>query len=237
MASIENLGRYLQGMTSGRPRAGEAAAGSGGLPFITVSRQAGAGGRSVARAILAELEKRGDESTFRAWSSFDEELCKMIVSDPDLRVSFRELVTEEYRTRAEDFISVMLGKSFQDDVQAKIAVTIRHLAQLGKAILIGRGAVAITRDLARGVHIRLVAPRDLRIQKMMKSFEISEGKAVQWVDEQDRSRARMMRHRYKLDIDDPLLYDAVWNTDSVAPRVIASCVVEMVERTGGEGSA
>ena len=67
-------------------------------------------------------------------------------------------MTEEYRTRAEDFVSVLLGKSFQDEVQKKISVAIRELALVGKAILIGRGGACITGDLHPGVHVRLVAP-------------------------------------------------------------------------------
>lgn len=228
MGRIEALSGHLRAATRERREAAEKAAPLGNLPFITVSRQAGARGRSLARAILAEFEKHAGEPRLQGWHSFDEELCQMIVSDPEINVSFRELVTEDFRTRAEDFVSVMLGRSFQDDVQKRISVTLRQIALAGKAILIGRGGVAITRDMAPGIHIRVVAAREGRVRHMMESFDISEKEAARWVDEQDRARARMMKRRFKRDIDDPLLYDATWNTDYVPLAVIARWALEMV---------
>lgn len=228
MRRIEVLGARLKATARERRREAGRAAELGELPFITVSRQAGARGGTLARTILAEFEKHAEVPRLQGWHSFDEELCRMIVSDPELNVSFHELVTEEFRTRAEDFVSVLLGKSFQDDVQRKIAVTLRQLALGGKAILIGRGGGAITRDLAPGIHIRLVAERESRVRHMMESFDISEKEAARRVDEQDDSRARLMKKRFNLDIEDPLLYDAVWNTDRVPLDRIARWAVEMV---------
>ncbi|MGI9592920.1 MAG: AAA family ATPase [Myxococcota bacterium] len=204
-----------------KPRRGE-------LPFITISRETGAGGQSLARAILAEFERHPGEPSLQGWSSFDQELCETIVSDPELNVSLTELVTEDYRTKAEDFVSVLLGKSFQEEVQKKISVTLRELALVGKAILVGRGGSCITHDLAPGVHIRLVAPRDVRVQRMVELFSISEEEAARRVDQQDRSRAKMLKSRFKRDIDDPLHYDAIWNTDRVSLEVLARCVLEMI---------
>jgi cytidylate kinase len=227
---IEALRGQLKATAFQRGRVARTEEPLGQLPFITLSRQAGARGGSLARAILAEFEKHPDEPLLQGWSSFDEELCRIIVSDPELNVSFHELVSEDFRTRAEDFVSVLLGKSFQDDVQKKIAVTLRQLALGGKAILIGRGGVAITRDLARGIHIRLVAKREGRIRHMMESFDISEKEAARRVDDQDRSRAMLMKKRFNRNINDPLLYDAVWNTDRVPLEVIAHWLVEMIRR-------
>jgi hypothetical protein len=217
MRRIEALSGHLKAAARERRQASDEAGPLGELPFITLSRQAGARGGSLARAILAEFEKHAGEPRLQGWHSFDEELCRMIVSDPEINVSFRELITEDFRTRAEDFVSVMLGKSFQDDVQKRISVTLRQLALAGKAILIGRGGVAITRDLGEG-----------RVRHMMESFDIPEKEAARWVDDQDRARARLMRSRFKRDIDDPLLYDATWNTDTVPLEVIARWAVELV---------
>ena len=219
---------YLEANLRERRRAAREAERRGELPFITISRQSGAGGRSLARAILAEFERHPEEPALQGWSSFDHELVETIVSDPELNVSLSELVTEEYRSRAEDFVSVLLGKSFQEDVQQKISVAIRELALVGRAILVGRGAACITSDLPTGVHIRLVAPRDVRVARLMELFAIAEPEAARRLDQQDRSRARMVRGRFKQDIDDPLLYDAIWNTDTVSMEVLARCVLEMV---------
>ena len=41
----------------------------------------------------------------------------------------------------------------------------------------------------------------------------------------------MMKKRFKRDIEDPLLYDATWNTDYVPLEVIARWAVEMTLRS------
>ena len=224
----EVMRRYLVASFRERRQAVREVDRRGEFPFITISRQAGAGGGALAKAILAEFARHPLDPMLQGWSSYDRELCTLIVSDPELNVSLRELVTEEYRTRAEDIVSVMLGKSFQDDVQKNIAIVIRELALVGRAILVGRGGACITRDLALGVHIRLIAPRDLRVKQMAEQFSISETEASRRVDEQDRSRTRMVKRRFGKDIDDPELYDAVWNTGSVSLEMVARCVSEMV---------
>ena len=129
MGPVDALRGHLRAAVRERQQAAEKKPPVGELPFITISRQAGAGGRSLARALLAEFEKHPDEPRLQGWHSFDEELCQLIVSDPELNVSFSELVTESFRTRSEDLVSVMLGKSFQDDVQRRISVTLRNLAR------------------------------------------------------------------------------------------------------------
>jgi len=178
MARPEAVTSQLRAALRERRRTGQDREPSQALPFITISRQAGAGGRSLARAILAAFEEWEGEPRFQGWSSYDEELCKTIVADPEIHVSLRELVAEDYRNPGEDFVAVLLGGSFQDEIQKKIAATIRHLALMGKVILMGRGGVSITRDLASGVHIRLVAPRDTRVQRTMGALRISEKKAA-----------------------------------------------------------
>ncbi|MGI9592133.1 MAG: AAA family ATPase [Myxococcota bacterium] len=228
MGPVEALRGHLRAALRERQQAAKKQLPLGELPFITISRQAGAGGRSLASAILAEFEKHPEEPRLQGWHSFDDELCQLIVSDPELNVSFNELITESFRTRSEDLVSVMLGKSFQDDVQQRISVTLRNLALAGKAILIGRNGVAITRDLAPGIHIRLIAARESRVRHMMGGFEISEEKAGRWVDDQDRARAKMMKSRFRQDIEDPLRYDATWNTDYVPLEAIARWAVDMV---------
>ena len=94
MGRIEALTARLGAALHERQQAAERSAPLGELPFITISRQAGARGRTLARAILAEFEKHAKEPRLQGWNSFDEELCQLIVSDPKLNVSLSELITE-----------------------------------------------------------------------------------------------------------------------------------------------
>jgi len=44
----------------------------------------------------------------------------------------------------------------------------------------------------------------------------------------DRDRARLVRDYFNADIDDPLQYDAVWNTSTAPIDFIAAALVEMI---------
>lgn len=222
------LRRFLEASFLERRREVSKAGRRGKRPFITISRQAGAGGQSLAQVIVDEFAKQSSEPALHGWNSYDRLICETIVSDPELNVSLRGLLSEQYLSRAEDYVSVLLGKSFQDDVQKKVAVAIRELALVGHTILVGRGGSCITRDITPGIHIRLVAPREVRVMRMMDALSKSKEETARWVDEHDRGRARLVRSRFGKDIDDPLLYDAVWNTDAISLELITRCLAEMV---------
>ena len=94
--------------------------------------------------------------------------------------------------------------------------TIRKMAALGKVIIVGRGAVCLTRALPYGIHVRLVAPDRCRIRRMMEHLHLPEREAGEVVARMDNSRARLLKTYFSTDIRDPQLYDVTWNTDSVS---------------------
>ena len=162
MDPIENINRYLKisaRTTPDEPPRGE-------LPFITISRECGAGGHTLAQAIIEAFEARKGDHLFEGWKVFDRELCELVASDKDLNVGLRSLLDESTLNAVEDMVSMMFGKSPQRDVQTKVAETIRELAVVGKAIIVGRGGECVTRDLPCGVHFRLVAPLSIRVQRI-----------------------------------------------------------------------
>lgn len=200
-----------------------------GHPFITISRQAGAGGHSLAVAILKEIEKKAADPIFQGWQIFDNELCQLVMKDDRLKVPLEFLMTERFRTASEDlWAEIFKIQSPQLAVVRKVFECVRTLAKVGKVILVGRAGSCLTRDLKTGVHIRLVAPLRLRIRRVMELWGVGEGEARKLVEDWDQSRAKLIRAYFSRDIEDPLLFDAVWNTGEVSMETIARCVIEMV---------
>ena len=87
----------------------------------------------------------------------------------------------------------------------------------------------MTRGLGPSVSVRLVAPEEARVKHMMELNNLSEKKAIETIDRHDSGRARMLKRHFRVDINDPLLYDAVWNTGEVSMDEIASATVAMLE--------
>ncbi len=59
-------------------------------------------------------------------------------------------------------------------------------------MIIGRGGVAITRDMTNALHIRLVAPLYWRVENVMKKKGMIIQKAEEYVIETDEKRNKMI---------------------------------------------
>ncbi|MBI5200263.1 MAG: cytidylate kinase-like family protein [Elusimicrobia bacterium] len=230
MADIGRLANYLQAQLVDKERARARRP----RPFITISRQAGAGGRSLADAVLAEMARDGRE-LFQGWHAFDDELCEIVASDPKLSVLAEALIDEQYRSPFEEFLAQsVVGVSPQATVFKKIFKTIRGLAEGGKAIIVGRAGRWVTRRLEGGVHIRLVAPKEIRLAAVRKRCGLEETDVAAKMRDLDRSRDRLVRRYFSADVADPVHYDAVLNLGAMplpmAAKVVLQMVADRVER-------
>lgn len=225
MSLEESVLHYLRGMSGEPPRRGPS---GGRWPFVTISRQAGAGGRELAQELKRRMEERRDP-LFSDWHVFDSALCQKVAEDPRLRVSLQSLLSEEFRGAVADYLAQLIaGESPQIRVHKRIFETVRGLAAVGKAVIVGRAGCCLTRDWPLGVHVRLTAPKPARVHRMARRLSIPLEDAERWVDEQDRSRARLVRAYFHRDIEDPLLYDAVFNTETLPPPAIAEAILSLV---------
>lgn len=200
-----------------------------GYPFVTISRQAGAGGHLLSYVILTEFLKHKESDVFEGWHVFDKDLCEVVARDPVLQGSMEVLVAEKYQSEFRDFMeSLFTGQSRQYTLYKTTFKVVRMLALIGKVIIVGRGGSLVTADLTQGIHLRLVAPKANRVIWMMKKLKVSKEEAITAVDKQDADRRKLIRMFFHRDIADPLLYDAVWNTGRVGLEVITRATIDMI---------
>ncbi len=201
-----------------------------GFPFVTISRQAGAGGHTLAREIIREIQHTMPEDVSTGWEVFDHKLCVMLAQDPELNVSFNGLLAEQYRTEVTQFVyELIAGETRQYNTYKKLFEIIRGLATVGKVVIVGRGGNFLTKRMPLGVRIRLVASPETRTQNMMQLLDINKEKAMAQMKEQDRDRSHMIRDFFGKDIEDPLGYDCVINADAVSMQDAAALVAHMVK--------
>jgi hypothetical protein len=234
MVSTNHLERFLAAAAKMFPES--KLSGTSGTPFVTISRQAGAGGHALARALLDRTLEARPKALFEGWSLFDERLAEMVAENPALKVSLRGLAEEEFASDIQDMVSSWIGGlSPQSVVVAHLFKVIRGLAQQGKVIIVGRAGACLTRTLPLGVHLRLMAPLDVRVRRVRAVLGSSEKEARRVVADRDRARAALVKTYFHRDIDDPLLYDLVWNTDTVPVEVVASTTLRAVESLARRG--
>ncbi len=228
MSPANPIERFLHGHLYDK----SAADGSSGQlrPFVTISRQAGAGGHTLAKTLITRFHQSSNRDLLGDWDVFDQKLVAMVADDPDLRVSVEALLGEEYRKATDDFFRQLLtATTHQDIVMNRMFRLVRTIAEVGKAVIVGRAGSEVTRGLGPSVSVRLVAPEEKRVAHMMELYGTSEKKAINSIDKHDSGRARMLKRHFRVNIDDPLLYDAVWNTSQVAFEDIADSIATMLE--------
>ncbi len=235
MSEIQKLKSFIDSLQYHERSGPSNGSKTGRFPFVTISRQTGAGGQVLSAELLKQINELSREALFTGWQLCNQELCHSLSQDPGLKVAIESLLRKEYCSHTEDMLGQLIfGNPSQDVVVKKMFQVMRTFALHGKVIFVGRGSVFLTRDLPWGIHVRLVASLDSRIKRVMSSTGVTEKKARETIAEKDEAKAELVKTFFNKDIRDPLLYDIVWNTDRVPLHEIARILIERIRMKGVE---
>ncbi len=196
------------------------------LPYraVTLSRQKGSGGHVVAEK-LAEFLQANAPSRARPWTIFDRNLVEKVLEDHHLPKRLAQFMPEDHISEISDAMDELFGLHPSSwTLVEKTAETILRLADLGNVILIGRGSSLVTSSLPHVLHVRLVASLERRAECLQESENISNKAAIELIRREDRGRARYLSKHYDADINDPLLYHLIINTERVGYEQSASII-------------
>ena len=175
-------------------------------PWLTVSRQVGAGGTALAERIAHTL----------GWQVFHREVVDAIAKNEGMRERILSQLDERAVGALGDWLAHMLvpesltrGAYLREMMQVLWTV-----ARKGRSVLLGRGANWLL-DPAYGLRVRLVAPADTRVRAVAETRDLSLERAERAVREDDAQKARFVRQVYDRDIEDPLGYDLILNTGGI----------------------
>lgn len=201
-----------------------------GLPFVTISRESCSGGHLLSHVLMTDFLKQDDhDALFKDWHIFDRQLCETIAQNSQMQNSVEQLLHEKYHSEFKDFVdSLFTGQSDKYTLHKTTSRIIHMLATIGKVIIVNSSACCITRDLKSGVHVRLVAPELKRTTWMMKRFNMNKAEALEAVDEQDHCQKKLIKQYFNKDVEDPLLYDTIWNTARVEMHEISHAIIDMI---------
>jgi cytidylate kinase len=199
-----------------------------GNPFVTISRQTGAYGITVAKDLCDYLQKN-ESHTQCVWTVFDKELIGKVVQEHDLPETVLPYLSEDTVSEIQDLIEETLGLHPSHNVLVlKTNKTILHLAQLGYAIIVGRASNIITAKMPGGVNIRLVSPLEKRIEHVQEYYKMTTKEAREFIFKEERIRKDYVKKYFGKDVEDPLLYDMVINVDSLIPRETIRVIGDLV---------
>jgi Cytidylate kinase-like family len=202
----------------------------GDVRVITISRQAGSGAHAVADALVDQL-RAGTSDTAVPWKVFDRDLVEKVIHEHDLPERMAEFMPEDRISAIADTLDELFGLHPSSwSLVRRTADTILHLAELGNVIIIGRAGSIITRHISGAFHVRLVGSKETRIAHVMDYHELNRDDAMEYVRHHDIGRKRYVKTYYSCDIDDPLLYHLVMNTDRLGYDETARLIADAVHR-------
>jgi len=201
-------------------------------PFVTISRQSGAYGTTVADKLCEYLLKH--ESRREApWAVYDKELIQKVIEEQRFPASFQRYFEVSSTSLIEDTLAELFGlHPPKETLVRRMSETILHLATLGRVILVGRGANIITRRLPNGTHVRLVGSFEKRVAHIQEYLNLPQKQAYEYVTKEDQDRQAYIKQHFQKDISDVSLYDLIINTDTVSLQESVMIIGDMVLRTG-----
>jgi cytidylate kinase len=187
------------------------------MKAITITREYGAGGGEVARKLAERL----------GWEVLDRELlheAAQIEHVPDAEL---DRLDEKAIAMADRF---RLHPPHQKYLHG-LTEAARHAVQRGNVVLVGRGARHLLGEMPDVFHLRLVAPREWRVERMAKLEGWSLDQAHARCVEVDRTRDLFTRYFFGDTAREPAQYDLVANTARV-PIEDVVCMVAATVRPG-----
>ena len=153
--------------------------------IITIGREYGAGGRSVAKRI----------SDLLGIPHYDKEIIQLAAEKTGLS---EEMIrgTEEHES-GKTLLNWFLpsgSASAYDQANLAQAQTIRKIAEQGPCVIVGRGADYILRDFPHLVNVFLYAEKKDRIRRGIELYHVDERHAQETMERFDRKRARFYEY-------------------------------------------
>jgi cytidylate kinase len=172
-------------------------------PIVTVSRQTGSRGSYFASRLATRLN----------YQRLHREVIDAIAKTSGYRRRVIEALDEKRRGEIESLVdSVLTGQSVDHaDYVRYLCNVILSMSRLGGVIVMGRGSNFMLGP-ERGFHIRIICPRDKRIENLMKYKMLEKKDAIREVDSSDVQRREFIHKLFDRKIDDPLNYDLIVNS-------------------------
>ncbi len=173
-------------------------------PFITIAREPGSGGKPIAQAVAKSL----------GFVFIDEQIIRDIAKSTKRRKEIIASIDEKCRTRIEDIIHAALNVDYMDDVKyiKELTRVLLYYAHKGKVVILGRGANFVT-PFAKGLHVNITAPYNVRVQRAMDYEGLSKDQAKKVVKDIEQERQDFVKKYLSKDIKKSNAYDLTINTE------------------------
>jgi len=236
------------------------------MPVITVSGTLASGAREIAQAVARDLQLdyvdqeilveaarqlgvsvSAMESRDERASTFGERIASVMrtlmersaaagTADPVSGGGLEMVLARTYGEAAELPSEAARGQLDDDLYLQTLASVIKGMAARGNVVILGRGSQAILQREPETLHVYIAASRQERIDGLVQREGMNRQGAERRIKQSDHNRQAFHRRYFKIDPEDPQLYDLVIHAGRVshglAVRLIALAASERTPRPG-----
>ena len=197
-------------------------------PVVTLSREVGCPAKKIASDLNEKLNTlKRKHSKDHPWRWIDKEI--MMESAKELQVDSSQIQhVFDYKKRGvlEDLLMAQSKDYYKSDMKIRttIAKVIRNFANAGNAIIVGRGGVAITRDIPRSLHVYLEAPLEWRALRVADKHNFTIDQARSYAQNIDKKRSTF-RNFFQGKGNDYTRFDIKLNCMTLEPNELIDIII------------
>jgi cytidylate kinase len=187
--------------------------------IVTVSRQTGSGGAYFGELLAQRL----------GYQRLHREIIDIICEESGYNRRVVEDLANHFRNNLDVLVEGILTGQEVDysDYFRVLCKVVLSMSHKGGVVLIGRGGNFILGP-ERGFHIRVVAPREKRINNLIDHKGMTRRDAERYVERTDHERKDSASHLFHANVDDPLHYDLVLNSGMMDMHDMVECAVSAI---------
>ena len=198
-------------------------------PSIAMTSQAGSNEVLIASSLRERLQKSmsGGEGA-PPWTFFGPDLIRKVLREGRLPESLGKYFPEDAKNPLQDLVEELVGlHPSTDDIRMRSHQMVVDLFRLGHAIVLGRGSAVLSQKMRQVLRVRLVGTLDKREERMMDSQRLSREEGRDLALEEDASHRPYAKECFGLsNLDEPVQYDLVLNTDSLTDDYIVDTIAK-----------
>jgi len=204
-------------------------------PVITIARDTGCAASVISKKLYDKIQSTyyKDKLNPGPWQILDKEVIKIAahtleVNPYELSYAFKGIE----KTAIHEVLDSLSSKYYHSDRKIKrtIVSVIREIAERGHVIFIGRGTVAVTRDMEYSLHVRLIAPLDWRIIQFAARYNMTHDKASAFIKESDLRRTKLIECFGGKNENNQ--YDVIYNTATLSQDEISDQIFALAKYKG-----
>lgn len=166
------------------------------MTIVAISRELGSGGNAIAAAVAKALNFEYVEREILLQAAQAHGVPEEKIADVDeRRLSLWERFDEEKRRYL-----IFIEAAYYS------------FAEKGKVVTAGRGGPFFLRDVSHALKVRIMAPFDVRVRRVMEQDKVDQRTAATRVRNYDRELSARIDYLFGLDWTQPEHYDLVINT-------------------------